>query len=160
MSKVIIIDALTESQINEVSVLVKRFEDENNRPVEKIDYKNGCVIVNGYVKQAKEVPSVVVAKLYGLGLYKNTREECEKLLKKMQIEHRLREWSKLCKDKIDWNSICQDKYFITKGYGEIYIDNVKVYQSNEIYFTDRSILQKAIKDIGEKVLCDDYLAEV
>ena len=160
MSKVIIIDTLTDEQVIEIANLVKKFEDENCTPLRRIDYTNGWVIADGQVKQTNEVGALRIENLYDCGLYRRTKKECEKLLKKMQIEHRLREWSKLCEDEIDWSNFAQYKNFITKGSSRLYIDYVKMYQSNNIYFTDKSILQKAIADIGEQKLIDDYLVEV
>lgn len=160
MSKVIIIDALTDRQICEVADLVKKFEEENENPKNVIDYENGYVITNGEIREAIEYYASQVNNLYSIGLYRDTKKECEKLLKKMQIEHRLRQWSKMCKDEVDWSNGGQNKYYIYKHVDSVLTEIYNQVRCNDIYFTDKSILQKAIADIGEQKLIDEYFVEV
>jgi len=68
----------------------------------------------------------------------------------------------MCKDKVDWSDKKQDKYFIRySNYSHSAgIDQQVKINSNCIYFTDKSILEKAIEDIGEQKLIDEYFVEI
>ena len=151
---------LTQEQLNSIKKQIEVFEKENEKPKDVIDYENGWTInpLSGATSIYNYVGEIVEC-LYALGLYRDTKEECEKLLKKMKIEHRLRQWAKMCKDKVNWSDGEQEKYYVYYG-GTIKIDYYNTVRSNEIYFTDKSILQKAIEDIGEQKLIDEYFVEI
>jgi len=155
------IKGLTQEQLDSIKKQIEVFEKENEKPKDMIDYENGWVFDSVSFKAARTVMKIdaYTRTQYALGLYRDTKEECEKLIKKMQIEHRLREWSKMCKDKVDWSNGKQEKYYVYYG-GAIKIDYYNTVRSNDIYFTDKSILQKAIADIGEQKLIDEYFVEV
>ena len=157
------IKGLTQEQLDSIKKQIEVFEKENEKPKDVIDYVNGWTInplkgatsISNYVGEITEC-------LYALGLYRDTKEECEKLIKKMKIEHRLRQWAKTCKDKVDWSDGKHNKYFIRySNYSySVEIDQQGRLNHNCIYFTDKSILQKAIEDIGEQKLIDDYFVEI
>ena len=157
------LEGLTQEQLDSIKKQIEVFEKENEKPRDVIDYENGWII-NGYseIESAGEYVFSAIDKHASIGLYRDTKEECEKLIKKMKIEHRLRQWSKMCKDKVDWNDKKQDKYFIRySNYSHsVGIDQQGKINSNCIYFTDKSILEKAIADIGEQKLIDEYFVEV
>ena len=155
------INGLTQEQLDSIKKQIEEFEKENEKPKDVIDYENGWVINEVNFSPAKTVTKIdaYTRTCYALGLYRDTKEECEKLIKKMKIEHRLRQWAKMCKDKVDWSNGEQEKYYVYYG-GTIKIDYYNTVRSNEIYFTDRSILQKAIADIGEQKLIDEYFVEI
>ena len=154
------LEGLTQEQLDSIKKQIEVFEKENERPEDVIDYENGYVITNGEIREAIEYYASQVNNLYSIGLYRNTKEECEKLIKKMKIEHRLREWAKLCKDRVDWSDGGQDKYHIYKYEDSVLTHTYSRIRCNDIYFTDKSILQKAIEDIGEQKLIDEYFVEV
>lgn len=156
------VNNLTDEQLKEVSALVKKFEEENEKPKSVIDYNNGFIMSNGIVYPCHMFQTSQIDHIYSLGLYRNTKEECEVLFRKMQIEHRLREWSKLCKDKVDWSNCSQRKYYIRHSNfnKSIDIDSQGKLNYDCIYFTDESILQKAVEDIGKQNLIDNYFVEV
>ena len=154
---------LTQEQLDSIKKQIEVFEKENEKPKDVIDYENGWTI--NPLKGATSIYNYageIVECLYALGLYRDTEEECEKLIKKMKIEHRLRQWAKMCKDKIDWNNLSQDKWFACCDCGsrKINLHAVVYNKGNNVYFTDKSILQKAIADIGEQKLIDEYFVEI
>ena len=172
------LEGLTQEQLDSIKKQIEVFEKENEKPKDVIDYENGWTInplkgatsISNYVGEITEC-------LYALGLYRDTKEECEKLIKKMKIEHRLRQWAKMCKDKVDWLDDGQKKYYLlcdinynyfsdddvdeyTLGERMVVIYDTQSLNGNDIYFTDKSILQKAIEDIGEQKLIDEYFVEI
>lgn len=156
------LEGLTQEQLDSIKKQIEVFEKENEKPKDVIDYENGWIISDTFdfkIVQACQFVDIAVWNAYSIGLYRDTKEECEKLIKKMKIEHRLRQWAKTCKDKVDWNDREQEKYYVYDG-GTIKIDYYNTVRCTDIYFTDKSILQKAIKDIGEQKLIDEYFVEI
>lgn len=153
------IKGLTQEQLDSIKKQIEVFEKENEKPKDVIDYENGWVIAAEGVSKTSFLPSTYINNRYSLGLYRDTKEECEELIKKMKIEHRLRQWAKMCKDKVNWSDREQEKHYVYYG-GTIKIDYYNTVRSNDIYFTDKSILQKAIEDIGEQKLIDEYFVEI
>ena len=155
---------LTQEQLDSIKKQIEEFEKENEKPKDVIDYENGWVFDSVSFKAVRAVMKIdaYTRTQYALGLYRDTKEECEKLIKKMKIEHRLRQWSKMCKDKVDWEDGKHNKYFIRySNYSHsVEIDQQGKLNNNNIYFTDKSILQKAIADIGEQKLIDEYFVEI
>ena len=154
---------LTQEQLDSIKKQIEVYEKENEKPKDVIDYINGWTInplkgatsISNYVGEITEC-------LYALGLYRDTKEECEKLIKKMKIEHRLRQWAKMCKDKVDWSNNKQERWIVYKNCLSNQIMTYPYLYDNhgDIYFTDRSILEKAIADIGEQKLIDEYFVEI
>ena len=153
---------LTQEQLDSIKKQIEVFEKENEKPKDVIDYVNGYFIDGNGTNPTSEYYKTWVDKVYALGLYRDTKEECEELIKKMKIEHRLRQWSKMCKDKVDWSDLSQDKWFACCDCGsrKINLHAVVYNKGNNVYFTDKSILQKAIDDIGEQKLIDEYFVEI
>lgn len=156
------IKGLTQEQLDSLKKQIKEFEKENEKPKDVIDYENGYFIDGGQINKTSDFHSSWIDNANSLGLYRDTKEECEKLIKKMKIEHRLRQWAKMCKDKVDWSELCKDKHYIYYSHNtkKISIDSAKWCVCGNIYFTDKSILEKAIADIGEQKLIDEYFVEV
>ena len=158
------LEGLTQEQLDSIKKQIEEFEKENEKPRDVIDYKNGWTI-SSTVAEADKIcryTPLYVTMMHSIGLCRDTKEECEKLIKKMKIEHRLRQWSKMCKDKVDWGNLSQDKYFACCDCSSrnINLHAVVYNKGNNIYFTDKSILQKAIADIGEQKLIDEYFVEI
>lgn len=156
------IKGLTQEQVDSLKKQIEEFERENEKPKEVIDYMNGWVITTDGVSITNVLTNSFINNRYELGLYRDTKEECEKLIKKMKIEHRLRQWAKMCKDKVDWDDSEQDKWVMHYDHEDkkIMNDCYGFCQANNICFTDKSILEKAIADIGEQKLIDEYFVEV
>ena len=155
------LEGLTQEQLDSIKKQIEVFEKENEKSKDVIDYVNGYFIDGNGTNPTSEYYKTWVDKVYALGLYRDTKEECEKLIKKMKIEHRLRQWSKMCKDKVDWSDSAQCKYYISFDACDVLcINNQYEVNNNCTYFTDKSILQKAIADIGEQKLIDEYFVEV
>ena len=154
---------LTQEQLDNLKEQIKKQEEENRREF-KIDY------YNGYVIDTYEMTLLLtahfldssVSSLADLGLYRDTKEEADKLLKKLLIHERLRRWSLKCKDKVDWNNKEQKKYYLLFNSDNNTLEGVVAFLTirQDIYFTDESILEQAIEDIGEQTLINDYFVEV
>ena len=154
------LEGLTQEQLNSIKKQIEEFENENEKPKDVIDYMNGWIVSGDGVGKTSFLPNAYINNRYSLGLYRDTEKECEKLIKKMKIEHRLRQWAKMCKDKVVWSDTLQDKYYIYSTRNSIKIDCYDSPNCNDVYFTDKSILEKAIADIGEQKLIDEYFVEV
>ena len=144
---------IPDELMDSIKKQIAEYEKENQKPKDVIDYDGGYVIANGEIDKTDIVSEYEVDCLYSIGLYCGTEEEAEKLLRKMQIEHRLKQWAKMCDEKVDWSSEnCKDKYYVcysVRGDGLV-IDSHRLYKSSNVYFTDRSMLERAIEDIGEQ----------
>jgi hypothetical protein len=138
--------------------------EENSKPRELnlAQLKSGFVIYNGKVFGGSDWIVTNIVELYLIGLWRPTREECEKLLKKMQIAERLRQWSLMCEEKVDWKNHNQVKFYLYLEVSEkaIVTGKTVVLNGTNIHFTDYFILQRAIADIGEDVLINEYFVEV
>ena len=155
------LEGLTQEQLNIIKKQIEEFEKKNEKPEDKIDYENGWFVDMGKTHKISGIYNNYAYDIYSLGLYRDTKEECEKLIEKMKIEHRLKQWAKLCKEKIDWRFEDEKtKYYIYCYDKKIYIDFSTLRNENHIYFTDRLILEKAITDIGEQKLIDEYFVDV
>ena len=158
------LEGLTQEQLDSIKKQIEVFEKEKEKekPKDVIDYVNGYFIDGNGTNPTSEYYKTWVDKVYALGLYRDTKEECEKLIKKMKIEHRLRQWAKMCKDKVNWSDGKHNKYFIRySNYSySVEIDQQGRLNNNCIYFTDKSILKKAIEDIGKQKLIDEYFVEI
>ena len=154
------LEGLTQEQLDSIKKQIEVFEKENEKLKDVIDQQNGWVVNQGGVNQTIGLLPTYVINSYNLGLYRDTKEECEKLIKKMKIEHRLRQWSKMCKDKVDWSDVGQDKHCIYKCVDNVLTETYNQVRRNDIYFTDSDVLQKAIEDIGEQKLIDEYFVEI
>ena len=157
------IDNLTPEQIDSLKTQIAEYEkeNENQKPKDVIDYEDGWIIVNDKAKQAVDFLNETIRKSYSIGLYRDTQEEAEKLLRKMKIKRRLRQWAKMCKEKADYFNTSQEKFYayINSDF-EVTIDCISFAYHDNIYFTDVEVLQRAIKDIGEQNLIDNYFVEV
>ena len=154
------LEGLTQEQLDGIKKQIEVFEKENEKSKDVIDYVNGYFIDGNGTNPTSEYYKTWVDKVYALGLYRDTKEECEELIKKMKIEHRLRQWARKCKDKVDWSDTLQDKYYVYSTRNSIKIDCYDSPNCNDVYFTDKSVLQKAIEDIGEQKLIDEYFVEI
>ena len=154
--KIEIPDELMES----IKTQIAEFEKENKKPKDVIDYEYGWIIVNDKARQAVDFLNETIRKSYSIGLYRDTQEEAEKLLRKMNIEHRLRQWAKMCKEKVNWSNSKQYKFYMCVEDNYVKIDWLSDRKESSIYFTDKSILQLAIEDISEQNLIDNYFVEV
>ena len=154
------LDGLTQEQIDSIKNQIIEYEKENSKPKDKIDYDDGCIITGNTVEKTGDHLDGYIKELNSIGLYRSTVSECEAILRKMKIEHRLRQWSKMCKDKVDWDIVYQYKFSLSYIEENLEIDWTISRNNNSIYFTDESILKRAIEDIGEQNLIDNYFVEV
>ena len=148
---------LTEEQKKQIIELAKKFEQEND--VDKLKYdKDFCAITCG--NKAEKViyyTHSVAQDFFNLGLTANTKEDAEKIRRRLLAEKELRDWAKKCKEPVDWESK-QAKYCI--GYDnntkEIILDDFCDYTNGNIIFTDNEIGKQAIESIGQERLIRDY----
>ena len=148
---------LTEEQKKQIIELAKKLEQENE--TDKLDYENdySAVSYQGKVVKIMGASAEYVKDLFKLGLTAHTKEEAEKIRRRLLVEKELRDWAKKCKEPVDWESK-QAKYSI--GYDnntkEIILDDFCDYTNGNIIFTDNEIGKKAIESIGQERLIRDY----
>lgn len=148
---------LTEEQKKQIIELAKKFEQENE--TDKLDYENDYSVVSykGKVVETKGTSAEYVKDLFKLGLTAHTKEEAEKIRRRLLVEKELRDWAKKCKEPVNWESK-QAKYCI--GYDsntkEIILNRLCDYTNGNIIFTDNEIGKQAIESIGQERLIRDY----
>ena len=149
---------LTEEQKKQIIELAKMFEQENE--VDKLDYNNDWIAYNmsGGVEQTNCRGRSLSENLFDLGLTAHTKEEAEKIRRRLLVEKELRDWAKKCKDPVDIGNTDQEKYYVQYETDccEISIDGFYTYVVANILFTDESVLKQAIKSIGRERLIRDY----
>ena len=149
---------LTEEQKKQIIELAKKFEQENE--IDKLDYGKDYIVFNGSLelpRRMKLTECEFKDQFFDLGLTAHTKEEAEKIRRRLLVEKELRNWAKKCKESVDWESK-QAKYCI--GYDnntkEIILDDFCDYTNGNIIFTDNEIGRKAIESIGQERLIRDY----
>ena len=149
---------LTKEQKKQIIELAKKFEQENE--IDKLDYENDYSAVS-YQGKAVEITGAreeYVKDLFKLGLTAHTKEEAEKIRRRLLVEKELRDWAKKCKDPVDIGNTDQEKYYVQYETDccEISIDGLYTYVVENIIFTDESVLKQAIESIGQERLIRDY----
>jgi len=152
---------VTGDQERELRSLLEKFEKENSNPKKVIDYVNGWVISaihDDYRASAQFTTARYTNCCYDLGLYAPTKKLIEKKIAYLKVQQRLQEWADICKEKIDWENFNQEEYYIYCDLNDkrLYINTKFAVKCNDIYFTDKEILKRAISDIGEDVIIKDY----
>jgi len=148
---------LTNEQKKQIIELAKKFEQENE--VDKLDKKNDWIIFSeeDKVTTMEKYYKPFMQIFFNLGLTAHTKEEAEKIRRRLLVEKELRDWAKKCKEPVDWES-GQAKYDI--GYDnntkEIVLDDFCNYTIGNIMFTDNEIGKQAIESIGQERLIRDY----
>ena len=149
---------LTEEQKKQIIELAKKLEQENE--VDKLKYdKDFCAITCG--NKAEKViyyTNSVAQDFFNLGITAHTKEEAEKIRRRLLVEKELRDWAKKCKDPVDIGNTDQEKYYVQYETDccEISTDGFYTYVVANILFTDESILKQAIESIGQERLIRDY----
>ncbi len=148
---------LTEEQKKQIIELAKKFEQENE--ADKLDYENDYSVVSykGKVVEIMGARAEYVKDLFKLGLTAHTKEDAEKIRRRLLVEKELRDWAKKCKEPVDWEGN-QRKYYIqyegnTK---EVTLDDFVNYATANVYFTEREVAKQAIESIGQERLIRDY----
>ena len=149
---------LTKEQKKQIIELAKKLEQENE--ADKLDYENDYSVVS-YQGKAVEIMGAsteYVKDLFRLGLTAHTKEEAEKIRRRLLVEKELRDWAKKCKEPVDIGNTDQEKYYVQYETDccEISIDGFYTYVVANILFTDESILKQAIESIGQERLIRDY----
>ena len=150
---------LTEEQKKQIIELAKKFEQEDE--VDKLDYHNDWEILHndsGSVKKINGRSKPFADDFFNLGLTAHTKEDAEKIRKRLLVEKELRDWAKKCKEPIDFWNTDQEKYYVQyeTDCRAISIDSFYTYAVANILFTDKSILEQAIESIGQERLIRDY----
>ena len=149
---------LTEEQKKQIIELAKKFEQENE--VDKLNIKNDWIIFSeeDKVTTMEKYYKPFMQIFFNLGLTAHTKEEAEKIRRRLLVEKELRDWAKKCKEPVDIGNTDQEKYYIQYETDccEISIDGFYTYVVANILFTDESILKKAIESIGQERLIRDY----
>lgn len=149
---------LTDEQKEQIIELAKKFEQENE--VDKLDFNNDWKVYsnNGKVEETCKRSIGIDTDLFSLGLTAHTKEEAEKIRRRLLVEKELRDWAKKCKEPVDIGNTDQEKYYIQYETDccEISIDGFYTYVVANILFTDYSVLEQAIESIGQERLIRDY----
>ena len=149
---------LTEEQKEQIIELAKKFEQENE--VDKLDYDKDYKVFSydGGVKLLQNTDGRTTEDLFALGLTAHTKEEAEKIRRRLLVEKELRDWAKKCKNPVDLANGMQKKWAIDyclpdKLVGKSCYLN---YVTPVIFFSEEKIIDKAIKAIGQERLIRDY----
>ena len=149
---------MTKEQKKQIIELAKKFEQENE--IDKLDYENDYSVVSyqGKVVEIMGASAEYVKDLFKLGLTAHTKEEAEKIRRRLLVEKELRDWAKKCKEPVDIGNTDQEKYYAQYETDccKISTDGFYTYVVANIIFTDESILKQAIESIGQERLIRDY----
>ena len=149
---------LTEEQKKQIIDLAEKFKQENE--VDKLDMDRDFKPYgfNGRTEKVKGVSDTIAKELFNLGLTAHTKEDAEKIRRRLLVEKELRDWAKKCKEPVDYRNLNQEKFHIKYETDcfEISIDSFYTYAAANILFTDKNILEQAIKSIGQERLIRDY----
>lgn len=150
---------LTDEQKQQIIELAKKFEQENE--VDKLDCENDYIAINGaldFPKKFELTECEFKDQFFDLGLTAHTKEDAEKIRRRLLIEKELRDWAKKCKEPVDFKNTDQEKYYVQYEIDcrIISIDSFYTYAVANILFTDRNILEQAIESIGQERLIRDY----
>jgi len=149
---------LTEEQKKQIIELAKKFEQENE--VDKLDYDKDFEVASQSreVNVARRYNTELMNDFFDLGLTAHTKEEAEKIRRRLLVEKELRDWEKKCKEPIHGSAKEQVCYTImySKMTNSVYTDYSSAYLNTNIAFTDKKIAERAINAIGYKRLIRDY----
>lgn len=148
---------LTEEQKKQIIDLAKKLEQENED--DKFDRVNDYEVAS----QSREVDvtrrysTELMNDFFDLGLTAHTKEEAEKIRRRLLVEKELRDWAKKCKDPVDWKG-SQRKYYVQYegNTNEVTLDDFVNYATANVYFTEREVAKQAIESIGQERLIRDY----
>ena len=150
---------LTEKQKQQIIDIVEKFKQENE--VDKLDYEKDYIAFNGTLEFPRRISLTKCEfkdQFFDLGLTAHTKEDAEKIRRRLLVEKELRDWAKKCKEPVDFRNLNQEKFYIQYETDcfEISIGSFYTYAVANILFTDRNILKQAIKSIGQERLIRDY----
>ena len=148
---------LTEEQKKQIIELAKKFEQENE--VDKLNIKNDWIIFSeeDKVTTMEKYYKPFMQIFFNLGLTAHTKEEAEKIRRRLLVEKELRDWAKKCKEPVDWEGN-QRKYYIQYegNTNEVTLDDFVNYATANVYFTEIEVAKQAIESIGQERLIRDY----
>lgn len=149
---------LTDEQKKQIIDLAEKFKQENE--IDKLDYNKDYVVLStpGKVDNARVYSRAFTEEIFSLGLTAHTKEEAEKIRRRLLVEKELRDWAKKCKEPVDLANGMQKRWKIDyclsgKFIGKDYCCN---YASTLILFTEEKIIDQAIESIGQERLIRDY----
>ena len=149
---------LTEEQKKQIIELAKKFEQENE--IDELDKENDYIAISGALDfpiRFKFTEFEFKDQLFNLGLTAHTKEDAEKIRRRLLVEKELRDWAKKCKKPVRFDEE-QEKYLIEYNVtGEVvYADSFVNYVVTNILFSEKEILEQAIESIGQERLIRDY----
>ena len=149
---------LTDEQKRQIIDLAEKFKQENE--TDKLDYKTDYRVVSGGKTLEKTIGMTqeYAQDHFILGLTAHTKEEAEKIRRRLLVEKELRDWAKKCKEPVDIGNTDQEKYYVQYETDccEISTDGFYTYVVANILFTDESVLKQAIESIGQERQNRDY----
>lgn len=134
------------------------------KPVKKTIYDLGngdeyySIAISGFVEKAIWNNDFIDKNRLDIGNVFLTYEDVEFEVEYLKVRAELKRYASMCKEPVDWNTD-QKKWFINYSY--YFVDLEILYTDDrvrdEIYFTDKSILEQAIREIGEERIKKYYL---
>ena len=103
---------LTDEQKQKLIELVKKFEQENE--VDELDEENDYIAINGSLDFPIRFCFTEFAckeQFFELGLTAHTKEDAEKIRRRLLVEKELRDWSKKCKEPVKCDGE-REQYYI------------------------------------------------
>lgn len=148
---------LTDEQKEQIIELAKKFEQENE--VDKLDFNNDWKVYsnNGKVEETCKRSIGIDTDLFSLGLTAHTKEEAEKIRRRLLVEKELRDLAKKCKEPVCFgNGSIKYSVCYNERNKAVFAESFRNFAAGNIIFTDESILKKAIESIGQERLIIDY----
>lgn len=156
---------LTQKQKKQIIELAKKFEQELEKfklesETDKLDYNNDWKVYN-HNREVGEtyLQSIEIATdLFSLGLTAHTKEEAEKIRRRLIVEKELRGWAKKCKEPLRKDDPEVEKYMIAYEAisNEVYARAYFSHLFGEILFSEQKVAKQAIESIGQERLIRDY----
>lgn len=149
---------LTNEQKKQIIELAKKFEQENE--VDKFDRANDYEVAS----QSREVDvtrrysTELMNDFFDLGLTAHTKEEAEKIRRRLLVEKELRDWAKKCKELLDIENLDTRNYMLAYNIGSntVYVQSYYSYLFGGMLFSEKKVANQAIESIGQERLIRDY----
>ena len=149
---------LTEEQKKQIIELANKFEQENE--VDKLDYYNDWVVAgtNKRVVNSTGYTSETAQDFFELGLTAHTKEDSEKIRRRLLVEKELRDWAKKCKKPLQINNPEVGNYMIAYETisNKVYAESYFIHIFGAILFSEQNVVEQAIESIGQERLIRDY----
>ena len=149
---------LTDEQKKQIIELAKKFEQENE--VDKLDKRTDYrAIGNGTtLDRVVGMSDQYAQDHFALGLTAHTKEEAEKIRRRLLVEKELRDWAKKCKKPLEIEKLDTGKYVLAYNIesNTVYAESYYSHLFGGILFSEERVAKQAIESIGQERLIRDY----